>query len=125
MDFVTAVKTCLSKYFDFSGRAIRSEYWFFYLFQIIAMVVASVIDGVLTGGLLYLISSFGLFIPGLAAGIRRLHDLNKSGWWLLIALVPLVGILVLIFWFAGRGTEGENRFGPDPLGGATAAPVEE
>ncbi len=138
MTFTDAVKTCLSKYATFSGRAARSEYWFFYLATILIMIVASIIDGILgtgfktvnplTGveqssgyGWLYLISALALFLPSLAAGVRRLHDTNRSGWWLLIALIPLVGAILLIVWLATKGTPGNNDYGADPLGGDLSA----
>ncbi|EME70376.1 hypothetical protein H261_08638 [Paramagnetospirillum caucaseum] len=125
MDFMTAVKTCLGKYATFQGRAARSEYWFFTLFNIILSMIASVIAGASLGVLsvLPMILMIGLFLPTLAVSIRRLHDLDKPGWWFLIILVPVVGGLVLLWWFCRRGTEGQNMFGSDPLWTAlTSAP---
>lgn len=137
MTFQEAVKTCLSKYVTFSGRASRSEYWFFYLATILIMIVASILDGILgtgfkavnplTGleqnsgyGWIYLLAVLGLFLPSLAVGIRRLHDGNRSGWWWLIALTG-IGAIVLLVWFIQKGTTGENRYGPDPLGADLSA----
>lgn len=138
MTFQEAVKTCLSKYVTFSGRASRSEFWFFWLFSVAVMIVAMILDGILgtgfktvnplTGieqsagyGYVYLIAALGLLLPSLAVGIRRLHDTNRSGWWYLIALIPLIGGIVLLVWFATKGTTGENQYGPDPLGGDLTA----
>ncbi|CUW37438.1 putative inner membrane protein [Magnetospirillum sp. XM-1] len=117
MDFMTAVKTCIGKYATFQGRASRSEYWFFALFNIILSMIASVVAGASLGVLSVLpaILMIGLFVPSLAVSVRRLHDLGKSGWWFLIILIPVIGGLVLLWWFCQRGTEGQNMFGSDPL----------
>ena len=116
MDFKTAVMTCLKlKYMDFSGRAQRSEYWFYCLFAFIVGIVGSVIDGVLGTFFVGLIFNLALLLPGLGVSVRRLHDLEKSGWWLLIALIPVIGGLLLLYWFIQRGTVGPNQIGDDPL----------
>lgn len=116
MDFTTAVRTCLQKYANFTGRARRSEYWWFVLFNILVAVVAGIVDGALFGAqVLGTIVALALLIPGIAVGVRRLHDLDKSGWWMLLVLIPLIGALVLIFFFVQKGTDGANRFGPDPV----------
>jgi len=115
MDFATAVKTVvMQKYANFSGRAIRSEYWWFILAYIIAYLVLAIVDYVLGAQLLTAILSLALIIPSIAVGVRRLHDLDKSGWWLLLGFVPIVG-LILIYWFAQPGTPGANRFGPPAI----------
>ena len=116
MDFAQAVKTCLNKYATFSGRAQRSEYWYFFLFMIVVNIVASVLDSAIFGDIpvLYLISTLALIVPSIAAGVRRLHDTDKSGWWLLLGLIPIVGAIVLIVFFCQRGTVGPNQFGADP-----------
>ncbi len=133
MSFADSVKTCLSKFATWQGRASRSEYWYFFLFNFLALAIAALIDNVLgttfkfanpaTGmeqsigyGYLYLIAALGLFLPNLAVMVRRLHDTNRSGWWYWIALVPLIGIILLIVWFCTRGTQGNNDYGSDPLG---------
>ena len=116
----------LHKYADFSGRAPRAEYWWFYLMVIIGYFVASILDSVVgTGGMmrsfgvLTMIVMLGLLLPSIAAGVRRLHDTDRSGWWLLIAIIPLIG-LVLIYFLVLEGTKGDNRFGPDPYAGELA-----
>jgi uncharacterized membrane protein YhaH (DUF805 family) len=115
MDFATAVRTVvMQKYANFSGRAIRSEYWWFVLAYIVAYLVVAIVDYVLGVQLLTAILSLALLIPSIAVGVRRLHDLDKSGWWLLLGLIPLVG-LILIYWFAQPGTPGPNRFGPPAI----------
>jgi uncharacterized membrane protein YhaH (DUF805 family) len=126
MDFVTAIKTCLSKYATFTGRARRSEFWFFVLFQVLLGIGASIIDAGFFGRSPYEPSPFGalvnlaLLLPALAVHVRRLHDKDYSGWWLLLYFVPVIGWLVLLVWFCQRGTIGSNRFGDDPIHGAAA-----
>lgn len=117
MDFITAIKTCLGKYATFQGRAIRSEYWYFTLFNLILNLMASVIAGASLGALTVLpvIVLIALLVPSIAVSIRRLHDLDKSGWWVLLALIPLIGAIILLIWSIKRGTVGLNRFGADPL----------
>lgn len=112
MDFATAVRTVvMEKYANFSGRATRSEYWWFILFYIIAYLVLAVVDYLLGVQLLTAILALGLLIPSIGVGVRRFHDLDKSGWWLLLGLVPLVNLIV-IYWFCQPGTPGANQFGP-------------
>ena len=112
----------LRRYAEFSGRSQRKEYWMFFLFQIIVVVVLGIIEGALglTGmvagayGPLTALFWLAVLIPGIAVGIRRLHDTDRSGWWLLLAFVPIVGAIVLIVFFVTDGTRGPNRFGADP-----------
>jgi len=121
MSFVEAIQSGFSNYVNFSGRAVRSEYWYWVLFVVLLSIVTNIIDAVISGtsgfAILSTIVSLALFLPGLAVGIRRLHDLDKSGWWTLLIFIPLVGAIILIVWACTRGTLGPNRFGPDPLGG--------
>jgi uncharacterized membrane protein YhaH (DUF805 family) len=131
MDFMTSVRTVLGKYVTFSGRAQRSEYWWYALFTFVTSIVLSILDGILFGvtaagqsiGILSGLFSLAVLLPSIAVGVRRLHDLDKSGWWLLLALIPILGFLVLLYFFIQRGTEGPNRFGPDPLAGGRYAAV--
>jgi uncharacterized membrane protein YhaH (DUF805 family) len=124
MNFLQAVQTCLTKYATFSGRARRSEYWYFVLFSILAGIVASSLDSALFGintedpQPFSSILSLALLLPSLAASVRRLHDTDRSGWWWWLWLVPLIGWIILLVWFATKGTSGPNRFGPDPFGGS-------
>ena len=106
------------KYADFDGRASRSEYWWFFLISIIVSSLLSIIDTI-TGtfnpdygiGLLSTIYSLAVFIPSFAVNIRRLHDIGRSGWWLLLHLIPLLGTLVLLFWSIKASEPGENQYG--------------
>jgi uncharacterized membrane protein YhaH (DUF805 family) len=115
--FGQAISSGFSNYVNFSDRACRSEYWFWTLFVVIADIVAFGIDAAI--GMQIVSSLFGLavLLPGIAVVIRRLHDLDRTGWWIFIWFIPLVGWIILLIWFCTRGTDGPNRFGPDPLGG--------
>lgn len=111
----------LKNYIGFKGRARRKEYWMFNLFHIIFLIVATVLDTVfktnmspLPYGLIYFGYAFALLLPGLAATVRRLHDIGKSGGWIFIALVPIIGSIWLLVLLCTNGEVGENRFGPDP-----------
>ena len=111
----------LKKYAVFSGRARRKEYWLFYLLFLLVYIFFAIIDaasgtldsatgiGALTG-ILFL----AVLIPQLAVGVRRLHDTDRSGWWLLVGFIPLVGPIVLIVFFCLDGSAGDNRFGENP-----------
>lgn len=108
-----------TKYAAFEGRARRKEYWYFVLFFAIVMAVAMVLDGVLFGnadeGPIQLVVVLGLLAPSLAVAFRRFHDIDRSAWWVLIGLIPIIGAIVVIYWAAQPGTKGPNRFGPDPI----------
>jgi uncharacterized membrane protein YhaH (DUF805 family) len=111
----------LKKYAVFSGRSRRMEYWYFVLFNIIVGVVLALID-ILLGtfsaagniGLLSGIYSLAVLIPTLAVIVRRLHDIDRTGWWIFINLIPLIGTIVLLVFALTPGTPGSNRYGPDP-----------
>lgn len=115
MGFTDAVKSCLNQYVGFYGRAPRSEYWWFMLFQVIVAVATMIIDGILGTMFINVLASLALLLPTLAVTIRRLHDTDRSGWWIFIALVPLIGFIVLLVFYLQRGTEGQNSHGPNPF----------
>lgn len=117
MTFGQAIKSGFSNYVNFSDRAARSEYWYWVLFTVVVTVVARGLDATVGMRVLYLLWGLAVALPGIAVGIRRLHDLDRSGWWLFLGLVPLVGSIILLVWFCTAGTAGSNRFGPDPLAG--------
>lgn len=121
---IIATRTVLSKYATFSGRASREEYWWYVLAMLIVMVIARLIDGLLyapmvgtgafddaAGQPLSFLLSLALLLPGLAVSARRLHDLGRTGWWLLIGLVPVIGALVLLYFYVQKGDPGSNRYG--------------
>jgi uncharacterized membrane protein YhaH (DUF805 family) len=109
MNFQEAVKTCFSKYVDFSGRASRSEYWWFVLAYVIVAIVAGFIHEIVYG-----LVVLAFLLPMLAAGARRLHDIGKSGWYLLIHLIPVIGILVLIYFWVQPTQAESNNYGAPP-----------
>lgn len=114
---ITAYKSAvLDNYANFSGRLSVPGYWWFFLANFIVGIVLNVlaqVSGIFL--VLALVYSLAVLIPGIGAGIRRLHDTGRSGWWLLISLVPLVGIIVLIVFLASSGDEGSNQYGPPPV----------
>ena len=138
MNLIESIKTCFQKYATFNGRANRSEYWFFFLFGFLTTICLSILDMALfpknENGVLGLIFALLTFIPFISAACRRLHDVNRSGWWqllpygimlgsVLLTLISetllVVGIvaaviagIVLIFWLASAGENKKNRFGP-------------
>ena len=151
-------KRPLQKYADFNGRAPRAEYWWYTLAIIVVAIVISIIESILglgqtvgPYGLLSLLFMVALIVPGLAVTVRRLHDTNRSGWWILVAVIPyailgfmaggavasgdmtgmgtaglfgivaLVGAIVLLVFMVLPGNKGDNRFGPDPYAGGAAS----
>ncbi|MER5964698.1 DUF805 domain-containing protein [Streptomyces sp. NPDC002057] len=104
----------IKKYAVFSGRARRKEFWMFELFNIIIAIVLAVIGVALDFSLLSTLYSLAIFLPSLGVTIRRLHDTNRSGWWVLIGLIPLVGAIILIVFAATEGDQHENEHGPNP-----------
>ena len=111
----------LGKYATFAGRARRREYWFFFLFYLLIYFALSIVDGLFGAfdtergvGLLSGVFALGMLLPSLAVGARRLHDIGRSAWWLLISLVPLVGLLVLMAFALKDGDPGPNAYGPSP-----------
>jgi uncharacterized membrane protein YhaH (DUF805 family) len=109
MTFQESVKVCFTKYADFSGRATRSEYWWFFLFIAAVSIVASFIGSIASS-----LFSLAVLVPAIAAATRRLHDTNRSGWWQLICLIPFIGVIVLIVFLVQEGKPG------DPSGGVVA-----
>jgi len=115
------VMKALKQYADFNGRAQRTEYWLFVLFCLVVEIVLTMIDKMIgtysssTGaGLLVGIFALAVLLPGLAVGVRRLHDTSRSGWWLLIGLIPLIGGIVLLVFMVQDSTPGTNAYGPSP-----------
>ena len=121
MNFVQAISSVFRNYVGFSGRAPRSEYWYWVLFTIIVSICLSILDQAVFPDMdarpLASIFSLATLLPSLAVAARRLHDIDRTGWWILIAFT-VIGIIVLIVWFCQRGPAGPNRFGPDPLAGS-------
>lgn len=133
MNIVGAVKSVFSNYANFRGRARRSEYWWWFLAYILIVIVLGFVERALFGsgsaemaagdgevsasfnaGILSGLFMLASIIPSIAVGVRRLHDVDRSGWWLLLSFIPLIGALVLLYWNVQPGTPGPNRFG-DPV----------
>ena len=110
MNFVDSIKICFSKYADFNGRAKRPEFWWFTLFLFLAKLVLGML-----GDMISMLFSLATLLPSLAVGARRLHDTNRSGWWQLVWLIPLIGWIILIVFMVQEGEAGDNRFGNAPL----------
>jgi uncharacterized membrane protein YhaH (DUF805 family) len=111
----------LKKYAVFSGRARRKEFWMFVLFNFIAAVLAGILDNILhttysnqSTGIISTLYSLAVLLPGLGVAIRRMHDIGKSGWWILVSLIPVAGIIWYIVLAATEGQHGDNQYGADP-----------
>ena len=113
MNFFEAVKSAFSKYGVIAGRSLRSEYWYFQLFIFIGGLVSAVPD-IQIGGPVYVIFVLAVLVPNITVTVRRLHDVDRSGWWMLIPMT-IIGIIPYLYWVCKKGDEGENRFGPDPF----------
>lgn len=108
-------KKALRNYTNFSGRARRKEYWYFVLVQMGLIIVAMILDAIIFNsetGLFYIVVALGLFLPGLAVTIRRLHDTSRSGWWFLLSILPLIGSIVLLVFLASDTKLETNQWGP-------------
>jgi len=124
INFLDSIKICFKKYLVIEGRASRSEYWYWFLFVFIIGLLVDYLDATIAGvpwleyeklyGPLGIILTIITFLPGLAVGVRRLHDVNKSGWWLLISFT-VIGLVPLLIWTVSKGNSGKNQFGEYPL----------
>lgn len=116
MSFTEAIKSCLRNYVTFSGRAPRSEYWFFALFTALVYTILPFLEAAIYGmPVLTMVLALGLILPSLAVTIRRLHDTGRSGWWILVTLIPLVGSIIFLIWMFTKSQPTENAFGANPL----------
>ena len=128
MTFLDAIKNAFIKCFDFKSRSSRSEFWYFYLFttilgfigiqidrlfnlEILGLQLTQNINEVAILGPTYIFLYFLFFVPSLSLYIRRLHDIDRSGWWLLLAIIPFIGIITLIFFWCLKGSQNRNRYG--------------
>lgn len=113
MSFAEAVSVSLSKYATFSGRARRSEYWWYALFSVGVNLIAAIVDNVAGNSIFAIVAGLALFLPGLAVSIRRLHDTNRSGWWYLLIFVPFAAIALIVF-YCQDSAPIANSYGPSP-----------
>jgi uncharacterized membrane protein YhaH (DUF805 family) len=123
MSFVDAIRSVFTQYAGFTGRARRSEYWYFALFGLIVSIVLSLLQQATNTAWITTIVGLALFLPSLAVAVRRLHDTSRSGWWVLIGLIPVIGAIVLIVFYV-QDSQGDNQYGPSPKAvGSAPAPV--
>jgi uncharacterized membrane protein YhaH (DUF805 family) len=114
VSFPDAIKLGFNRYFDFRGRSTRAEFWWWALFELIAGIALSIADAIAgTSGILGGLFELAVLIPGLAVGVRRLHDTNRTGWWLLLVFAVIIGWIVLLVWFIKQDDAGPNKYGPD------------
>ncbi len=111
MQFQESVKTCLNKFVDFKGRASRSEFWWFVLFTVLVNFILGAISDKLQG-----IGALILLLPYLAVAVRRLHDIGKNWYWLLVGIIPIIGAIVLIYFYVQKSMSTANEFGDVPVG---------
>jgi uncharacterized membrane protein YhaH (DUF805 family) len=123
MTFGEAVRSGFDHYAKFDGRASRPAFWWWVLFVVLVSVGANIIDLAIGAPVFSAIVGLGLLLPNLSVSIRRLHDTDRTGWWVLIWLIPLIGWVVLLVFYLQQGDAGENRFGPPPATAPTPAPA--
>ena len=117
MDFRTAVRTCLSKYATFAGRARRSEFWWFALFVFAGNLLLGLIDAAVFPGETRVFAPLfwlAMLLPSIAVSVRRMHDIGRTGWWVLLHLIPVIGFLVILYFYVQRSEAGANAHGPPP-----------
>ena len=116
MSFADAIRSVFSKYATFSGRARRSEFWWFSLFAAIVYFIVTIIDAVAKNAVLGILVILALLLPSLAVTARRLHDTGRTAWWILIGIIPIVGAIVLLVFECQDSQPGPNQYGPSPKG---------
>jgi uncharacterized membrane protein YhaH (DUF805 family) len=108
------LKCVKGHYADFEGRARRTEYWMFLLVNVIIAIVIGIIGAIIHFRVLSTLYSLAVLVPGIAVGVRRLHDTGRTGWWLLLSLIPVIGTIWIIILLATNGDQGSNEYGGDP-----------
>jgi uncharacterized membrane protein YhaH (DUF805 family) len=111
MSFSEAVKSGFDHYAKFDGRASRPAFWWWALFSLLVGIAGSIVDAVIGSQILNIVVSLGLLLPNLSVSIRRLHDTDRTGWWILIALIPLIGLIVLLVFYLQKSDPGDNSYG--------------
>jgi uncharacterized membrane protein YhaH (DUF805 family) len=115
MKIINAYTDFWKRYVDFSGRTSRSDFWYYILGAFVVFIIAAMLDNVTGLTLFTPVLSLASIIPAVAIYTRRLHDINKTGWWQLIALIPLAGLIVLLVWFCTKGDQAKNQYGINPI----------
>jgi uncharacterized membrane protein YhaH (DUF805 family) len=119
MNYYTDV---LKKYAVFTGRAGRKEYWMFVLMNIVVSIIVGIVGSIIGTKILSDLYVLAVLIPSIAVGIRRLHDTGKSGWWILIGLIPIIGTIIFIVFACQDSQPGDNAYGPNPKGMSSTPP---
>ena len=114
MGLMDAIQSCFSNYANFNGRARRSEFWYWYLFTCVLSLVTMVIGNAVHFTYLSSIFALAVMVPSIAVGVRRLHDIGKSGWFYLLFIIPIVGFILMIVWGTKDSQPGQNEYGPNP-----------
>ncbi|HEX3293975.1 MAG TPA: DUF805 domain-containing protein [Solirubrobacterales bacterium] len=121
MTFAEAVRSGFDHYVKFDGRASRPAFWWWFLFGILVGIGAAIIDAIIGSfGVVSGLAGLALLLPNLSVAIRRLHDTDHTGWWVLIGLIPIIGFIVLLIFYLRQSDPGENRYGPPPAEGVAA-----
>ena len=124
MTFAEAVRSGFDHYVKFDGRASRPAFWWWFLFGVLVGIGASIIDAIIGSfGVVSGLAALALLLPNLSVAIRRLHDTDHTGWWVLIGLIPIIGFIVLLIFYLRQSDPGENQYGPPPTEGVTAPTV--
>jgi len=121
MSFSEAVKSGFDHYTKFDGRANKPAFWWWFLFGILVGIGASILDAIIGTTIISIIVALGLLLPNLSVGIRRLHDTNRTGWWILIGLIPIIGFIVLLIFYLQQSDPGDNDYGPPMAEGGAVA----
>jgi uncharacterized membrane protein YhaH (DUF805 family) len=121
MTFSEAVESGFDHYTKFDGRAARPAFWWWFLFGVLVAIGANIIDAILgTWGVINGLAALALLLPNISVSIRRLHDTDHTGWWILIGLIPIIGFIVLLVFYLRQSDPGENKYGPPPVEGGVA-----
>ena len=112
MSFSEAVRSGFDHYTTFDGRASRPAFWWWFLFSVLVAIAANILDALIGTVIVSIVVALGLLLPNLSVSIRRLHDTDRTGWWILIGLIPIIGFIVLLVFYAQKSDPGENSYGP-------------
>jgi uncharacterized membrane protein YhaH (DUF805 family) len=112
MSFSEAVKSGFDHYTKFDGRAHRAAFWWWFLFGVLVGIAASIVDAIIGSSIISLLLALGLLLPNISVAIRRLHDTDRTGWWILIGLIPIIGFIVLLIFYLQKSDPGDNKYGP-------------
>ena len=121
MSFSEAIRSGFDHYAKFDGRASRPAFWWWLLFGVLVAIAANILDAIIGTVILSIVVALGLLLPNLSVSIRRLHDTDRTGWWILLGLIPIIGFIVLLVFYLQKSDPGENSYGP-PMAEGVAEP---